>query len=93
MTTNAGFVSVGITSDTGRVRRAVDPLLARAHGTPRCPHARELTITAGLRRLEWRAGAAVEGRTAKARRRDRPRDPRPPLSVAVNRDLHPAPNI
>jgi hypothetical protein len=46
MTTNAGFVSVGITSDTRRVRRAVDPLLPRAHGTPRCPHARELTITA-----------------------------------------------
>jgi hypothetical protein len=29
-----------------RVRRAVDPLLARVYGTPRCPHARELTITA-----------------------------------------------
>ena len=46
VTANAGFVSVGITSDTGRVRCTVDPLLARTHGTAALSEARELTITA-----------------------------------------------
>ena len=32
VTANAGFVSVGITQRHGRVRRAADPPLARAHG-------------------------------------------------------------
>src|SRR5262252_5294467 len=64
-----------------RVRRAVDPLLAPAHGTPTLSACAGAHHHGGLRRLEWRAGAAVESRTAKARRRDRPRDPRPPLSA------------
>ena len=33
VTANAGFVSVGIHERHGRVRRTVDPLLARTHGT------------------------------------------------------------
>ena len=43
--------------------------------------------------LEWRAGAALQTRTAKAGRRDRPRDPRPPLSarhIEVEQDRAPA---
>jgi hypothetical protein len=34
-------------------------MVARRHGTSRCLHARDLTITADCVRLEWRAGAAV----------------------------------
>ena len=47
VTANAGFVSVGITSDTAEFAVAVDPLLARhAWERKRYPKARELTITA-----------------------------------------------
>ena len=47
VTANAGFVSVGITSDTAEFAVASNPLLARQRmGRQRYPQARELTITA-----------------------------------------------
>src|SRR5271166_3204343 len=55
--------------------------------------ARDLDDHGGLRRLEWGARAAhVETRTAKARRRNRACDPRPPLSprrIEVEQDRAP----
>ena len=93
VTANAGFVSVGITSDTAEFAVAVDPLLARTHGTTALSEGARADDHGGLRRLEWCARAALEGRTAKARRRDRARHPRPPLSaghVEVEQDRAPA---
>jgi hypothetical protein len=87
---NAGWVSVGITSDTAQfavasIRRWLD-----AMGRQRYPKARD--HHGRWRRLEWNTCPAVEGRVAKARRRDRPRAPRPSLSarhVEVEQDRAP----
>ena len=89
VTANAGFVSVGITSDTAEFAVASIRCWLERMGQQRYPQARELTIT---RRVEWRARAALEIRTAKARRRDRACDPRPPLSarhIEVEQDRAP----
>ena len=70
---NAGWVSVGITSDTAEFAVASIRRWLEQMGRERYPTARELTIMRRWRRLEWQPRAAVEGRAAKARRRDRPR--------------------
>jgi Rhodopirellula transposase DDE domain len=70
VTANAGFVSVGITSDTAEFAVSVDPLLARTHGTTALSEGTRIDDHGRLRRLEWGACAALEGRAAKARRRD-----------------------
>lgn len=75
VTANAGFVSVGITSDTAEF--AVQAIRCWRE---RYPKASELTIPADWGGLNG-ARAAVEGRVAEARRRDRPHPPRPPLSA------------
>ena len=63
---------------------------AQAQQQPSSPSTRRTTTLSegagvddhgGLRRLEWGACAALEARTAKAGRRGRARDPRPPLSA------------
>ena len=90
---NAGFVSLGITSDTAEFAVQSIRCWRRRMGRQRYPKARELTITAdcggsnGARVRLWKR------RTAKARRRDRARDPRPPLSarhIEVEQDRAPA---
>jgi hypothetical protein len=84
----AGFVSIGITSDTAKFA-----VLARTHGTTAVSECAGTDNHGGLRRLKWRACTALEGRIAKARRRDRPRDARPPLSaghIEVEQDRAPA---
>jgi hypothetical protein len=94
---NAGWVSVGITSDTAQfavasIRRWLD-----AMGRERYPQARELVPDlirdhGRRRRLEWNACPALEGRATEACRRDRPRAPRPSLSagyVEVEQDRAP----
>jgi hypothetical protein len=78
VTANAGWVSVGITSDTAEfavasIRRWLDEM-----GRERYPHADD---HGRLRRLEWSARAVVESPAAKARRCDGPCDPRPSLSA------------
>ena len=50
-----------------RVRCAVNPLLARSHGTSALPTGARVDDHGRLWRLEWRAGAALEGGVAKAR--------------------------
>ncbi len=65
---NTGFVSVGITSDTAEFAvEAIRNWLGRM-GRQRYPKARELDDHGGLRRLQRRPRAALEGRTAEARR-------------------------
>ena len=64
---NAGFVSVGITSDTAEFA-AGHPYLARTHGTPALSNSARTGDYSRLRRLERCACTALEGRTAKARR-------------------------
>ena len=68
VTANTGFVSVGITSDTAEFAVQSIRCWRDRMGEQRYPNARELTITAVLRRLQRRAGAALEARTAKAGR-------------------------
>ena len=80
VTANAGFVSVGITSDTAEFAVASIRCWLERMGRKRYPQARELTITADCGGSNG-ARAALETRTAKARRRDRACDPRPPLSA------------
>jgi hypothetical protein len=92
VTADAGFVSVGITSDTAEFAVASIRCWHDRMGRARYPKARELTITADWR-LEWCASAALEGRTAKAGRPNRARHPCPPLSarhVEVEQDRAPA---
>jgi hypothetical protein len=79
VTANAGFVSVGITSDTAEfavqsIRCWLERIGATAlsKGASADDHGR-------LRRLERGARAAVEGRAAEARRRDGARASCPPL--------------
>ena len=81
VTANTGFVSVGITSDTAEFAVQSIRCWLERMGRQRYPRCAGIDGHCGLRRLEWRACAAVEARTAKAGRRDRPRDPRPPLSA------------
>src|SRR5882672_7098368 len=78
---NAGWVSVGITSGHGSVRRRLHPPLARRDGARALPKSPRVDDHGRRRRLEWNACPAVEGRVAKARRRDGPRAPRPSLSA------------
>ena len=78
---NAGWVSVGITSDTAEFAVASIRQWLNRMGRKRHPDARELTITADLRRLEWCTRQAVEDRAAEVRRRDRARAQPPPLSA------------
>ena len=68
VTANTGFVSVGITSDTAQFAvQSIRTWLARMG--PRTLSGHERTDDHGrLRRLEWRARASVEDRTAEARR-------------------------
>jgi hypothetical protein len=80
MFANAGFVSVGITSDTAEFAVQSIRCWFERMGRERYPDARELTITADCGGSNG-ARATVEGRTAKTCRRDRARDPRPPLSA------------
>ena len=54
----------------GRVRRQVDPPLARADGTPALSAHARADDHGRRRRLQRRACPAVEGRAAEARRRD-----------------------
>ena len=68
VTANAGFVSVGITSDTAEFAVQSIRCWLERMGRQRYPNARELTITADLRRLEWCTGPVLEGRVAKAGR-------------------------
>src|SRR5579883_2847607 len=93
MTANAGFVSVGITSDTAEFAVQSIRCWREGMGRQRYPHARELTITAdcggsnGARVRLWKVELQKIGR------RDRPRDPRPPLSaghIKVEQDRAPA---
>lgn len=75
-----------------RVRGAVDPLLARAHGPRALSPSNRADDHRRLRRLKRRARAAVEGRAAEARRPDRPHPPRSPLptgDVEVEQDRAP----
>jgi hypothetical protein len=92
VTANAAVVSVGITADTAEFAvQAIRCWLERM-GWQRYPQARELTITAELRRLQRCARAALESRAAKARRRDGPRAARPSLSarnIEVEQDRAP----
>ena len=93
MFANAGFVSLGITSDTAEFAVQSICCWRKRMGRQRYPKARELTYHRRLRRLQRRACAALEARTAKARRRYRARDPRPPLSarhIEVEQDRAPA---
>ena len=90
VTANAGFVSVGITSDTAEFAVEVDQLLARTHGTTALSECAGADDHGGLRRLE--RGAALEARTAKAGRPERARDPRPPRTarhIEVEQDRAP----
>ena len=90
---NAGFVSVGITSDTAEFAVQSIRCWLERMGRQRYPNAQRVDDHGGLRRLERRACAPLEARTAKARRRDRPRDPRPPLSarhIEMEQDRAPA---
>src|SRR6202171_2469534 len=69
VTANAGFVSVGITSDTAEFAVASIRCWLERMGRQRYPQARELTITADCGGSNG-ARAALETRTAKARRRN-----------------------
>ena len=83
MIANAGFVSVGITSDTAEFAVWSIRCWLERMGRKRYPHARELMA----------GGCGLQPRTAKAGRRDRPRDPRSPLSarhIEVEQDRAPA---
>jgi hypothetical protein len=89
---NAGFVSLGITSDTAEFAVAAIRCWLERMGRERYPRAKELTITARLRRLQRCARAVVEGRAAEPGGRDGPHVPRPPLStghVEVEQDRAP----
>ncbi len=69
---NTGFVSLGITSDTAEFAvEAIRTWLKRFGAQALSEHER-VDRDCGLRRLERRARPAVEGRAAKARRRNRP---------------------
>jgi hypothetical protein len=78
---NEGFVSIGITSDTAEFAVQSIPYLARAHGARALSMHERVDDHGGLRRLERRARAAVEGRAAEARRPNAPDAPRAPLSA------------
>ena len=93
VTANAGFVSVGITSDTAEFAVQSIRCWLERMGRQRYPNAARIDDHGGLRRLEWRACAALEDRVAKAGRRDGARDPRLPLSaghVEVEQNRAPA---
>ena len=81
VTANAGFVSVGISSDTAAFAVESDPVLARPHGAPALPRGARIDDHGGLRRLQRRARPAVEARASETRRPDRARPARPPLSA------------
>jgi len=97
VTANAGFVSIGITSDTAAFAVQSIRCWLERMGRQRYPKARKLVPDlirdhGRLRRLERCARAAVEGRAAEARRRNRPCASCPPLSaghVEVEQDRAP----
>jgi len=65
----------------GSVCRRLDPPLARRDGARALSESPRVDDHGRRRRLQWNACPAVEGRVAKARRRDGPRAPRQSLSA------------
>ena len=70
MAANAGCVSLGITHDTAEFAVTSIRTWLDADGTPALSDMRELTITADCGGSNGARAAALEDRTAKARRRD-----------------------
>ena len=99
VTANAGFVSLGITSDTAEFAVAAIRTWIGRIGWARYPGMRELVPDlirdhGGLRRLEWCPRQIVENAIADPRRRDRRVAPRAPLSAGhVEMEQNRAPDV
>jgi hypothetical protein len=85
VTANAGFVSVGITSDTAEFAVQSMRCWRGTHGTAALSTGARADDHGRLRRLERGVRAAVEGRAAEARQRDPARHPCPALSPGAHR--------